>query len=187
MSDLYKQVERYVIDSYSTDGVLSSRGKHLLKTRDWLLKIYPDADEAMQIAAVAHDIDSAFIDYKFRGSFSDPVYLTKHQTESARIIGDFLADISADEQLISRVGRLVMCHEVGGDNDQNIIKDADSLGFFDRDMDGFIKKHLGRGTSLELIRQKIVWMYDRISDDNTRHLAEPMYNEALRLLEDYNK
>ncbi|MCK5681060.1 hypothetical protein KAI46_09670, partial [bacterium] len=33
---------------------------HLERTVDWLVKLYPEADEALLIAGVAHDIERAF-------------------------------------------------------------------------------------------------------------------------------
>ena len=67
-------------------------------------------------------------------------YLRIHQDESARVIGDFLLSHGTDSETIERVKGLIIAHEVGGDSDQDIIMDADSLGFFDRDLSEFIKK-----------------------------------------------
>lgn len=182
MLDLYNQVEKYVIASFTNDGKLSARGQHLLKTKQWLMKIYPEADEAMQIAAVSHDIDSAFVEYNFQGKFNDPEYLRIHQDESARIIGDFLLSHGTDSEIIERIKGLIIAHEVGGDSDQDMIMDADSLGFFDGDLSEFIKKMIEKGNELQNIREKIVWMFDRIASPNAKELARPLYLKALSLL-----
>lgn len=181
--DLYKKVEDYVTDAYSENGKLSSRGMHLLKTKDWLMEICPEADEAMQIAAVAHDIDCAFIDYKFAGGFKDPEYLSIHQAESAKMMKDFLLKNGADIALANRVVWLIEKHEVGGDDEQNLIKDADSLGFFDRNLPEFIERHKLRGHDKEQLKEKIDWMFTRITTEKAKAFAEPMYREALKILE----
>lgn len=40
--------------------------EHAQNTLEWLLKLKPDADEALQIAALGHDIERAFEDTKVR-------------------------------------------------------------------------------------------------------------------------
>jgi len=180
-------VEKYVVDSFSKDGKLSSRGKHLLKTKDWLLKIYPEADEAMQIAAVAHDIDAAFVEYTNDGSFKDPNYLRDHQMGAATVLGDFLGENGMDVKVIEKVKHFVEKHEVGGDGGQNMVKDADSLGFFDRDLHDFINRHLAKGTDKDKLREKFDWMYDRITSPHAKALAKPMYDEAIKLLGELDK
>lgn len=175
-------VEEYVIGSFTKDGKLTARGLHLLKTKEWLLKIYPDADEAMQIAAVAHDIDSAFAEYKFKGGFKDEKYLKIHQDKSAEMMGVFLKKNGAGAILIKKVRHLIASHEVGGDKDQNIVKDVDSIGFFDRNISDFISRQSIRGSSPESLREKIDWMYDRITSEKIKEIARPMHDEAIKLL-----
>jgi len=180
-------VEKYVVDSFSKDGKLSTRGKHLLKTKDWLLKLYPEADEAMQIAAVAHDIDSAFVEYTGDSGFNDPDYLRDHQIGAAAVLGNFLDENGVDVEIIEKVKHLVEKHEVGGDDGQNMVKDADSLGFFDRDLHDFINRHLAKGSDKDKIREKFDWMYDRITSSHAKAFAKPMYDEAIRLLGELDK
>jgi hypothetical protein len=185
MSDLYDKVEEYVKQCFTVDGKLTSRGKHLLRTKDCLLQICPEADEAMQIAAVSHDIDSAFQEFKAGGSFDDPDYLKWHQEGAAEVIGGFLETQVADAALIEKVKHLVICHEVGGDREQNIIKDADSLSFFGGDLANFISRHSSLGSTTEHLRGKLDWMYNRITSDKVKALAKPQYEEALKHLEQH--
>ncbi|MEI6850861.1 MAG: DUF4202 family protein [Candidatus Saccharibacteria bacterium] len=186
MSTILQLTEKYVNDSFSEDGKLSNRGKHCFKTEEWLLIIYPEADESMLIAAVAHDIDSAFVEYKSTGSFKDPEYLAMHQEGAADVVGKFLENNDADKGLIDSVKHMVEKHEVGGDERQNLIKDADSLGFFDRNLEEFIIRHSKRGSSKAILREKFDWMYDRITSLKAKEIATPMYNESIRLLEKIN-
>ena len=56
MSKLYDKVEKFVEKSY--------KGKfgmvHFKRTVYWIRELKPNADEAMLIAAIAHDIERAF-------------------------------------------------------------------------------------------------------------------------------
>ena len=183
MSELYDKVEEYVKQCFTVRGKLSSRGMHLVRTKDCLLDIYPEADEAMLIAAVSHDIDSAFEEFKAGGTFNDPVYLKWHQEGAAQIIGKFLTEQDADTGEIEKVKRLVLTHEVGGDDEQNIIKDADSLSFFRGDLKDFISRHSANGSSTEHLLGKLDWMYTRVTADRVKVKAKPMYEEALKILE----
>jgi len=183
LSELYDKVEEYVRQSFTKDSQLTARGIHSIKTKEWLLVIYPEATEAMQIAAVAHDIDSAFIEYKSSGGFRDPEYLEKHQTGAANTIREFLISLGVGTESVEEVEHLVVCHEVGGDNKQNLIKDADSLGFFDRDMSEFLARHYRPEKGKKQLTEKIDWMYDRITSKEAKNLARPMYEEAMSLLE----
>lgn len=183
--ELINKVEEYVIHSFTKDGIFSTRGKHLLDTYKWLLIIFPEADEAMKIAAVSHDIDSAFKDYKIKGKYKDEQYLKVHQETSANVIEKFLLENNADKDLIKNVKHLVSKHEVGGDFQQNIIKDADSIAFFDRDFHEFINRHIDNGK--ESIKEKFDWMYERITSKEAKAIAEPMYKKGLKILEAINE
>ena len=59
MLNLYKKVEKFVIDSFTKAG----RTKdiiHLERTVYWIKKIKPGADKALLSAGIAHDIERAF-------------------------------------------------------------------------------------------------------------------------------
>lgn len=183
MNELYDKVEEFVRQSFTKDGKLTTRGIHSLRTKEWLLKIDPQASEILQIASVAHDIDSAHIEYSGYGSFRDPEYLELHQTEAAKTVSEFLIKAGTNEAIVAKVSHLVSSHEVGGDEEQNLIMDADSLSFFDRDMLEFLNRHIITGADKETVRDKINWMYNRITSEKAKRLAKPMYEDAIKLLE----
>ena len=61
---------------------------HAENTLEWLLKLDPDADQALQIAALAHDIDRAVEDQKVRQSDFDDYddFKAAHARNGANIL-----------------------------------------------------------------------------------------------------
>ena len=165
---IYKQVERYVIDQFTKAG--DDEGiEHFLRTVHWLKELKPDADEALLIAAVAHDIERAFRNHetydKIKNSekgFKSEEHLTHHQEESARIIAEYLEQMGADQRMVERVRMLVSKHEVGGNEDQNLLKDADSISFFENNVGYFVGKRVG-DTGKRKVKEKFDWMYHRMT------------------------
>ena len=185
--DLYKKVKKFVIDSFIKAG--SKIIKHHPRTAYWVKKLRPDADEALLIAAVAHDIGRGFtgrweetLEFikKSKKGALDKRFLENHQKRSAEIIGKFLEKEGGDKKLIKRVKMLVSKHEIGGNKDQNLLKDADSLSFFENNIDGTIEMipQIGK----EKVREKINWMYNRITSRKAKQIAKPWYQKAIKKL-----
>jgi hypothetical protein len=157
---------------------------HLIRTVFWLKEIYPQADEAIEIAALGHDIERAFplreneVEVKNNETWDSQEYLLWHGKRSAEFLGKFLRDNRADEELIKKVEDLVAFHEVGGDAEKDAIKDADSISFLENNVDEFIK----RGDSSESIKLKIDYMYNRIDSEKAKEFAKPFYNMAVEKL-----
>ncbi|MFH1822258.1 MAG: HD domain-containing protein [Patescibacteria group bacterium] len=185
-SELYKKTKQFVVNSFTKVGDV--RGiKHFLRTVYWVNELKPDADEAMYIAAVAHDIERAYRNndeinniFKEKG-FMDKDFLIYHQEKGAKIISDFLKEQNASNELIERVKMLVKGHEVGGNDDQNIIKDADSISYFENNANHFVEvkaKEIGKNQ----VREKFDWMYNRISSGKGKQIALKWYENALAKL-----
>lgn len=93
--NLYQKTERFVKETFK-DSWDKTAIKHMLRTVYWVKVLRPDANEALLIAAVSHDIERGFrskdllskFDKSEKG-FIDEDYLTIHQNESARIICEF--------------------------------------------------------------------------------------------------
>lgn len=184
MTRLYKKTERFVVNYFSKRGY-DRHIKHLKRTVYWVKKLKPNADEALQIAAVAHDMGHArrhrtmHIEIKEKG-FVNKSLLKRHQKESSEIIGDFLKEQGADPKLIKRVKNLVIKHEEGGTRDQNLLKDADSISFFENNIKHFFNDVEKFGKPK--VRQKIEWMYNRISSRKAKRIAKKWYEKAMREL-----
>ena len=182
MTGLYKKTEQFVIDSFTKAN--DSLGiKHSLRTVYWMKKLNPDAEEALLISAVAHDIERAF---RSSGKgFSEGDHLKHHQEEGARIMGDFLEKNGSSKAFIDKVKSLITRHEAGGDSDQDMLKDADSLSFFENNAVAFVNEKAGK-MGKEKVKEKFDWMFERMTSDRAKQIAKPLYEEAIRKLENMN-
>jgi hypothetical protein len=184
---LLVKVEQFVTDSFQKAGKEGSL-LHLTRTAYWLKELQPDADEYMQIAALTHDIERAYredakIDQLLlENGFQDPIYLQLHQEHGAEIIGKFLQEQKVDPIQIDRVKAMVAYHEIGGNEEQNMIKDADSISFFENNVSHFIQKRLPFFDK-ENIRLKFDWMYNRITSTKAKQIAAEWYRKALLQLD----
>ncbi len=158
---------------------------HLTRTVEWILKLKPTADEALLTAAVAHDIERAFREdavyekmFISENAFRDAAFLDYHQQRSAKIITDFLKTQDCPAEISEKVYHLVAHHETGGDPESNLLKDADSLSFFQTNVDLFVKVKV-QESSPEKVKSKFDWMFARISGIDARKLCRPLYEAAL--------
>jgi hypothetical protein len=103
---------------------------HLVRTRDWVLELDPDAGLALRLAALTHDIERNFPAGP-APDLADPDYERVHAERSARIVHEWLASQGAAEQLANAVARLVTAHEVGGWREADLLQAADSLSFLE--------------------------------------------------------
>lgn len=79
---------------------------------------------------------------------------------------------------------LVRGHEFGGNKWQNLLKDADSISYFDGQYKKFIDKWAGVADEAR-VRQKINWMYSRITSRQAKVYAKPMYKKAVKYLDSF--
>ena len=159
------------------------------RTVFWLKKIKPDVNEALLIAALSHDIERAFRDKtydkveKSEKGYQSEDHLLHHQEKGAEIMAEFLKEKGADEELIKHVSHLISKHEVGGDDDQNLLKDADSLSFLENNIDIFLNEQIKK-TGKEKVQDKFNWMFNRITGKKAKELAYPFYEKAIEKLND---
>src|SRR5262245_16769637 len=161
--------------------------RHLVRTRDWLLELDPAASEALRLAALTHDMERHFPGGPERDLSTsppeDPEYNRLHSERSARIVRDWLQGEGADEQLAGEVERLILAHEVGGLRDEDLLQAADSLSFLE------VSGTVGAGwvtggrCNHERAKGQCRWMYKRIRLPRARELAEPLYREALGVVD----
>jgi hypothetical protein len=132
---------------------------HSQSVWQWVLKLKPDADIALQIAALGHDIDRSFEDYrKMKAKYATyDEYKKAHALLSAQITCDILKKHNFDRAMIEKVKHLIENHEIGGEGDVAILTEADSMTFFNN-----LQHYRDTHTEKETI-DKIKFMYNRLS------------------------
>lgn len=180
MKNLYKKAEQFVADSLAKTGNENDI-IHAKRTVHWIKELKLDADQSLLIAGVAHDIERAFFGDWKKGSM-DPEELKKHQDLSASEVEKFLRREKADEKIIERVKMLVAHHEEGGDEDQNILCDADCLAYFEDKALRFAKKAKEKGKEKEM-KEKLEHVFSRITSPKAKQIAQKWYKHALEELD----
>ena len=130
---------------------------HSLDTLKWVKKIKKDANESLQIAALAHDIDRGFkpkIERMEGETYGN--YKKRHAKRSSQLISKLMAKYDYSKDLIDTTSRLVENHEVGGDIETDILMDADSISFFSCNLEWYFKYK-----GLDRTKDKIIFMYKR--------------------------
>ena len=135
--------------------------EHSRNTLKWLLELDPTADAALRIAALGHDIDRAVEARKVqRADFDDyDAFKAAHARNGADILLEILAEGGIEDAALMReVARLVCAHEVGGEPRSDLLKDADSLSYFDVNLPLYYTRN-----GWEETRRRCVWGYRRLS------------------------
>lgn len=183
---MFNKVRQFVNESFKQSGH-GENLDHFKRTVYWVKKIKPDVDEPTLIAAYAHDIARAFrranTKEMFKDKeFDDPEILEEHQKEGARIIGEFLRKENYDKNSIKRIENMVRRHEVGGDEESNLIQAADTISYFENN----VEKHIQLIPVLgeDKIKRKIDFMYNRISPGKAKEFARPYYE---KIIKNFNK
>ena len=154
-------VERRIAEVISGSTVPEDPA-HSRNTLKWLLELDLSANTALRIAALGHDIDRAVEARKVqRAGFSDyDAFKAAHARNSASILLEILTECSIeDESLTREVERLVCAHEVGGDPRSDLLKDADSLSYFDVNLPLYYARNTWEET-----QRRCLWGYRRLSD-----------------------
>jgi hypothetical protein len=155
---------------------------HLVRTRDWVLELDPEAGEALRLAALTHDMERHFPGGPVSDLSLQPeeamAYRRVHSERSARIVGEWLAD-QGNETLIADVKRLILAHETGGAADEDLIQAADSLSFLETNAALIAGWYTSGKCSRERAKAQHRWMFERIRLERARELARPLYEEAI--------
>ena len=182
---ILNKVQQFVNESFRLKDANKSM-KHFERTVYWVKRLKPDADESILIAAYAHDIGRAFAveDSEFwkNKELNDANYLEQHQKNSSRILSEFLHKEGYNENEIRRVEHMVRYHEVGGDSESNLIKDADSISYLEVNAPRQVEK-FGEMIGKRKTKVKFDFMFNRISLDKAKKIAAPMYKKAIEMLE----
>jgi hypothetical protein len=161
--------------------------RHLRRTADWVDVIDPNANVALRLAALTHDMERHFPGGPVLNPATTPpddeAYLIEHSERSAQIVGEWLKDNGAADALVLDTTRLILAHEIGGTADENVLQAADSLAFLEVNADLMVRWFREGRCDRERARQQLTYMYERITLERARELARPLYEEALAVVD----
>lgn len=190
LENLEKEFEKLISRSKIPEDPLHSKN-----TRDWVLKLRPNASQSLQIAALAHDIERAIPGRKVsRNKYSDyNTFKKAHAFNSARIALKILDKHGLNSELKNRIKYLIEHHEAGStvdesvrpglpDRELSVLKDADSLSFFQVNLPLYFQRNSEKET---FFRMK--WGYERLSERakktvNQFHYKKEVLNKLLKKL-----
>jgi len=150
-----KKIESHIAQSSVPEDPLHSKN-----TREWLLKLQPAADDSLQIAALGHDIDRAMNSKKVKRSDFDNYddFKAAHARNSARILKEIMQECGmTDDTFIQEVINLITHHETGGDPRSDLLKEADSISFFEVNLPLYYERN-----SREETKRRCLWGFKRL-------------------------
>lgn len=155
---MLKLIKDEILETLSKSD-LDLEAEHGENTLKWVLEINPDASIALQIAALGHDIERSRPDRFKSEDFTDHTeYKRLHSEKGAEMLGELLHNFDISSEIIRQVEQLVSLHEVGGTEEADILKDADSISFFDNNL-GFYIGYKG----LDGAKQQVDYKFNRSS------------------------
>ncbi|MBL4818382.1 MAG: DUF4202 family protein [Deltaproteobacteria bacterium] len=166
--ELAKQAIRKIISNSSVE----EDPIHAENTLTWLLKLDPAAGEALQIAALAHDIDRACPETKTRRQdYADyDAFKAEHAKNGARIVRKILEDHAVSPEITDKACALIILHEVGGNPEADLLKNADSISYFDHNLPFYFDREGYVET-----KRRCIWGYQRLSNKMQTLLATFRY------------
>ncbi len=154
--------------------------RHAENTLEWLLRLEPEADEALQIAALGHDIERAIESRKVqRADFADyDTFKAAHARNSAIILKEVMDACGVAPDIVKKVYRLVCRHEVGGGERADLLRDADGISYFDVNLPLYYERN-----GWEETKWRCVWGYRRLSPKMRQVIEDISYeHQALNAL-----
>ena len=133
---------------------------HAENTLEWVLRLDAKAGQALQIAALAHDIDRAVERRKvLRRDYDDyDAFKAAHARNGANILRAILDECGVAKPTADEACRLVVRHEVGGDCHSDLLKDADSISYFEVNLPFYHQRE-----GWEETKRRSIWGYRRLS------------------------
>jgi hypothetical protein len=182
VSSVYEIAVQAVTDVISASPVPEDP-IHAENTVEWVVSLFPEADDMLLVAALGHDIERAVrprrVNKSDYASFDD--FKAAHALNSADILADLLDTLDIKEDFIRETHRLVKLHETGGDDRSDLLKDADSLSFFQVNLPFYLQRN---GIARTIFRAK--WGYRRLSPAYREKIHSFQYEDPRidRLLRD---
>lgn len=148
---------------------------HSKNTREWILKLKPEADMALQIAALGHDIERSIAERKIKREdyIEFNGFKKAHSQSSARILREILFIYNINQTIIDKVTNLVTLHEFGGNQEADILKEADSISFFDVSLPFYFQRNSEKETVF-----RVLWGYERLSRSAKSIIKNFSYDNA---------
>ena len=177
-SSIYQDTIEYVNDSFKGKNV-----KHFERTVYWIEQWLGNCTDAHRVAAYGHDIERAFRSGDMpRKGYLDPEFLQEHQQKGSLLMKQFCLDQGESLEFSDHVAHLIEKHEEGGDYEQNMLRDADSVSFMETNVALFVEVKSGLD-GYKKVKEKIDWMFERIGSDQAQEIASPLYKKATGQLE----
>ena len=152
--------------------------RHAENTVEWLVRLRPNANLALLLAALGHDIDRATPDRIRREAFDDyDTFKAAHAERSAALLADIFSACGVEEEIAREACRLVRLHEVGGDPDANLLKDADSLSYVDVNLPLYSQRE-----GYEETLRRCLWGLRRLTP-SARNAVEQITHQDTRIQE----
>lgn len=112
---------------------------HAENTLHWVKTLESNPSLALQIAALGHDIERGVPPrYKSEDFKNYGKYKQAHSDRGAKLLEEIMLKHKVDEDVIVQAKKLVELHEVGGTEEADILMDADSISFFDNNLEFYI-------------------------------------------------
>lgn len=160
-------IEKEILDILDKSDLALER-QHAENTLLWVKKIRPDASMALQIAAIGHDIERGVPPrYRDEDFENHDDYKTAHSERGAQILEEIMRRYKIDEKVIREATDLVRMHETGGSEDADVLMDADSISFFDNNLDFYIGYK-----GLEGAIKQIEYKFNRCSPRAQKYIEE---------------
>ena len=182
-AEVEHRIKNEILQVLSHSGVPEDY-EHALHVLKWVNRLKPDADFSLRIASIGHDIERALPEQKVE-RMNFPAYddfKRAHAENSATIVNEILSRYPIAQAVIERVHYLIANHEFGkeGDLDLTILKDADSLSFFEINLPYYFHRE---GETETYFRMQ--WGYARMSESAKQFLknfsnGEDILNDFLQ-------
>jgi len=158
--------------------------RHALDAWQWVLRLAPQADLALQCAALFHDVERLLSEADMRVEHHAADYQAfkdAHAARGAELACELLSDVGVDRGTRERVRWLIGRHErPESDVCLTLLNDADALSFFSPTPSGF-----ARYFPLEHTRRKVNYTLRRLSAAQRWRLARVrLAPQVRRLLEE---
>lgn len=156
------------IDDLTVRSVFPEEPIHSVNTLEWVLKLDPEADATLMIAALGHDIERSFEDKRIHAEDFDNYeeYKQAHALNSAQLLSQIMEECGIGQETVDETARLVAHHEMGGDEREELLKNADILSFFHVCLPFYYDRK-----GADITRKRSVWSFKRLKEDLRFHVA----------------